>query len=175
MLELLFLVYCFYTFFWYFSSCHKYISFEGQHVSLDFTSLIFVKSEEHLCSSLISLFLCSWISCLCLYFKSNFSILFIMLFSAKDSLLFMIKLIWCFKFSSTSLGQLKSKQKVFGSLVKSLSGVKNLLILFLLLLLYHLQVVACQINLHIFLYHSSFLISRFFFIKPAIIIIVFIK
>ena len=176
-------------------------------------------------------FLCSEISCPCFYFNSNCLILFIMLFSAKDSLIFMMNSFLFFKFSSTSLSQLKSKQKVLGclitiifssmiimtwlnwyklfsgfimlmqkygislisnvnlhelfpgfihannigSVVNGLSCVKKFLILFLLLLLHHLQVVACQINRHIFLYHSNFFISRFFFIRPATIIIAYKK
>ena len=43
--------------------------------------------------------------------------LFFILFSAKDSLLFMINSILCFKFSSTSSGQWKPKSKNLGSLI----------------------------------------------------------
>ena len=55
--------------------------------------------------------------CLCLYFSNSCSISFFVLFSAKDSLLFIINLISCFKLSSSSLGQWKSKQNVLGSLI----------------------------------------------------------
>ena len=62
-------------------------------------------------------FPCSWISFLCLYFSNNCSILFFYFIVSKDSLLFMINSILCFKFSSTSLGQSKLKQNVLGPLV----------------------------------------------------------
>ena len=49
-------------------------------------------------------------------FNNNFSISFFY-FTAKDSLLFFIDSISCFKFSSTYFGQSKLKQKVLESLI----------------------------------------------------------
>ena len=50
--------------------------------------------------------------------KNNCTASFFILFSAKYSLLFMINSISCFKYSSTTFGQSKLKQKVLGSLIK---------------------------------------------------------
>ena len=62
-------------------------------------------------------FPCSWILFPCLYFNNNYSIRVFILFSAKDSLVFMINPIPNFKCSSTFFDQSKLKQKVFGSLI----------------------------------------------------------
>ena len=50
-------------------------------------------------------FLSSWISFPCLYLDVNWSVSFFILFSAKDSFLFLKNLILCFIFSSTSSDQ----------------------------------------------------------------------
>ena len=52
-----------------------------------------------------------------LIFENNCSISFSILFSAKNSLLFIINSISCFKLLSTSLGQSKWKWKVLESLI----------------------------------------------------------
>ena len=63
-------------------------------------------------------FLCSWKLFPCLYFNNNWSILFFIWFSAKDSLLFIINSVSCFKVSSTSLGWSKWKQNILGPLIR---------------------------------------------------------
>ena len=60
-LELVFLVYCFYTVSLYFSTCNKWITLEVQHVYLNFLSLLFVNSHKQIyVIHLFSCFQCSW-------------------------------------------------------------------------------------------------------------------
>ena len=62
-------------------------------------------------------FLFSWILIPCLYFNNNFSVSFFLLFSAKDSRLFIIYSISCFEFASTSFPQSNLKRNVLESLI----------------------------------------------------------
>ena len=62
-------------------------------------------------------FLCSWILFPCFYLDNNYSVLFLILLPANDSLPFMINSISCSKFSSTILGESKLKWKVLGSFI----------------------------------------------------------
>ena len=101
----LILVYCFYTVLLYFSTYNGYIClFEF------LKSNLCDKLRTNLCGPFVLL-------CSCYYFDNNCSILFFILFSGKELLLFMTNSILCFKFLSRSLCKSKSKSKVFGSLI----------------------------------------------------------
>ena len=107
LLELLFLIHCLYTVFLYFSTCNKQIYFEEWHVYL---------LKSNLCDKVKNKFM--WVIPFAVFRVHEYCfhayiltiIVQSILFSGKDSLVFKINSVLCFKFSSTYFDQSKLKQ-----------------------------------------------------------------
>ena len=87
----------------------NYLVIETHHSMLELLFLVYLcnKLRINLCGSIILLFSVFMNIVSMLYLEKNCSILFLILFSTKDFLLFIRNLISCLKFLSASLGQSK--------------------------------------------------------------------